>query len=72
MNLKEQISGIVSGYRAEVSRTKLLSAFLGRVAKSEAENITDIYTQLDKVISGEVVHSVIPGDKRYISVPKNY
>lgn len=70
MNLKEQFSAITNGYKAEVSRTKLLSAFLGRVAISEAENITGLYTELDKVISGEVVHSVTPGDKRFVSVPK--
>lgn len=70
MNLKEKISDIVNGYKAEVSRAKLLSAFLGRVAISEAENITGLYTELDKVISGEVVHSANPGDRRFISVPK--
>lgn len=70
MNLKERISEITDGYKAEVSRAKLLSVFLGRVAISESQNITDLYTELDKVISGEAVHSVIPGDKRFISVPK--
>lgn len=70
MDLKEKISEIANGYKAEVSRTKLLSAFLGRVAISEAENITGIYTELDKVISGKVVHSAIPGDRRFVSVPK--
>lgn len=37
---------------------------------SEAENITGLYTELDKVISGEVVHSASPGDRRFVSVPK--
>lgn len=70
MNLKENFFDIINGYKAEVSRTKLLLDFLERVAISEAENITGLYTELDKVISGEVVHSVSPGDKRFISVPK--
>lgn len=70
MKLKEQISEIIDGYKAEVSRTKLLSAFLGRVAISEAESITGLHTELDKVISGEVVHSASPGDKRFVSVHK--
>lgn len=70
MNLKEKIFEIKSGYEAEVSRTKLLSVFLGRVAKSEAESITVLFDELDKVISGEVVHSVIPGDRRFVTVPK--
>ncbi|VVM58423.1 hypothetical protein PS662_01179 [Pseudomonas fluorescens] len=70
MNLKEKISEITSGYDAEVARTKLLSAFLGRVAISEAESITGLYDELDKVISGEIVHSAAPGDRRFISVPK--
>ncbi|MEE4740602.1 hypothetical protein V2K88_02870 [Pseudomonas alliivorans] len=69
MNLKEKISEITNGYKAEVCRTKLLSAFLGRVAMSEAEKITGLYTELDKVISGEVVHSAIPSDSRFVSVP---
>lgn len=70
MNLKEKLSDITNGYKAEVSRTKLLSAFLGRVAISEAGNITDLYTELDKLISGEIVHSASSGDRRLISVPK--
>lgn len=70
MNLKEQIFAITNGYKAEVSRTKLLSGFLGRVAISEAENLTGLYTELDKVILGEVEHFITPGDKRFVSVPK--
>lgn len=70
LNLKEKISHIINGYRDEVSRTKLLAEFLGRVATSEAKNINDLYTELFKIISGEVVHSSCSNDRRYVSVPK--
>lgn len=70
MNLKEKISGITSGYKAEVSRAKLLSVFLGRVAIREAEEITRTYDELSKMISGEIVRSVNPSDPRFISVPR--
>lgn len=70
LNLMERVLEITNGYKDEVSRTKLLSDFLERVATSKANEIIDLYTSLEQVISGEVVHSASPGDRRFISVPK--
>lgn len=60
MGLKDGLSKIVSGYESEASRTRLLVGFVSRLAVSEAAQIKNIYTDITKHLSGEILNAPGP------------
>ncbi|WP_155517303.1 hypothetical protein [Pseudomonas amygdali] len=60
MGLKDELFRVVSGYQSEASRTRLLVEFVSRSAMSEAAHIKNIYTDVAKHLSGEIVNAPGP------------